>query len=147
MPKLILAILDEDFSKAREFVRKRINEAKEKIQLEVRKRLVAEMFSDDFEIETLEEGKRFNIVRVRIRKGKVERRKKVSNMAGYTFRKKGAGPAKLIRMSPIERRKRKISQRRGAIKRRSKMARIQQKMKRIRLKRRSLGLGQKNKKY
>lgn len=134
-------------TEARSKINSRMEELMESFAMEFKKRLVAEMYADDFEVETLEEGKRFNIVRVRIRKGKVERRKKVSNMPGYTFRKKGGGPAKLVRMSPIERRKRKISQRRGAIKRRSKMARIQQKMKRVRLKRRSLGLGSKNKKY
>jgi hypothetical protein len=63
------------------------------------------------------------------------------------FRKKGKGPAKLIRMTPTERRKRKLGARRGKIKRRAKAARIRQKMTRVRLKRKSLGLGKANKTY
>lgn len=140
-------ILSGKLAKAKEEFYALMEEKRERLILEAKKKFVAETYQDEWEVETLEEGKRFNIVRVRIRKGKVERRKKVSNLPGYTFRKKGDGPAKMVRMSPIERRKRKISQRRGAVKRRGKMARIQQKMKRVRLKRRSLGLGSKNKVY
>lgn len=97
--------------------------------------------------ETIDEAKRFSIVRVRIRKGKVQRRRKVSNIKGYTFRKKGSGAAKLIRMTPMERRKRRLGAKRGKIKRRGKKARIQQKMRIVRRKRAALGLGYKNKKY
>ena len=140
-------ILSGKLAEAKEEFYALMEEKRERLILEAKKKFVAETYQDEWEVETLEEGKRFNIVRVRIRKGKVERRKKVSNLPGYTFRKKGDGPAKMVRMSPIERRKRKISQRRGAVKRRGKMARIQQKMKRVRLKRRSLGLGSKNKVY
>jgi len=105
--------------------------------------------ADQFDVneETIDEGKRFSIVRVRIRKGKVQRRRKVSNIKGYTFRKKGSGAAKLIRMTPMERRKRRLGAKRGKIKRRGKKARIQQKMRIVRRKRAALGLGYKNKKY
>lgn len=65
----------------------------------------------------LTEG-RFKIVRVRIRKGKIQRRKKVSNIAGYTFRS-----GKFTRMSQKERRNRRQGQRRGKVKRKAKMAR------------------------
>jgi hypothetical protein len=140
-------IIEGKLAEAKEEFYALMEEKRERLILEAKKKFVAETYQDEWEVETLEEGKRFNIVRVRIRKGKVERRRKVSNLPGYTFRKKGDGPAKMVRMSPIERRKRKISQRRGAVKRRGKMARIQQKMKRVRLKRRSLGLGSKNKVY
>lgn len=140
-------IIEGKLAEAKEEFYALMEEKRERLILEAKKKFVAETYQDEWEVETLEEGKRFNIVRVRIRKGKVERRRKVSNLPGYTFRKKGDGPTKMVRMSPIERRKRKISQRRGAVKRRGKMARIQQKMKRVRLKRRSLGLGSKNKVY
>lgn len=88
----------------------------------------------------LTEAARFKIVRARIRKGKIQRRKKVSNIKGYTFRKKGKGPARLVKMTPQERRKRKIGQRRGKIKRKAKLSRTKQKMKRSLRKRRALGL-------
>ena len=70
------------------------------------------------EEETLDEA-RFKIVRARIRNGKVQRRKKVSTAPGLTFR-----GGKLTRMSPSERRHRKMGQRRGKLKRRAKMSRI-----------------------
>ncbi|MEX0598826.1 MAG: hypothetical protein WD512_20245 [Candidatus Paceibacterota bacterium] len=92
----------------------------------------------------LSEAARFRIVKARIRKGKVQRRRKVSNIKGYTFRKKGKGPPKLVRMTPQERRKRRLSQRRGKIKRRGKMARFRQRMKRALRRRKSLGLGSKS---
>ena len=62
---------------------------------------------------------RFKIVKARIRNGKVQRRKKVSTAPGLTFR-----GGKLTRMSPSERRHRKMGQRRGKLKRRAKMSRI-----------------------
>jgi len=67
--------------------------------------------------ETLDEA-RFKIVRARIRNGVVQRRKKVSTAPGLTFR-----GGKLTRMSPAERRHRKMGQRRGKLKRRAKLSR------------------------
>ena len=61
---------------------------------------------------------RFKIVKARIRNGVVQRRKKVSTAPGLTFR-----GGKLTRMSPTERRHRKMGQRRGKLKRRAKMSR------------------------
>ena len=71
----------------------------------------------NMEEETLDEA-RFKIVKARIRNGKVQRRKKVSTAPGLTFR-----GGKLTRMSPTERRHRKMGQRRGKLKRRAKMSR------------------------
>ena len=84
--------------------------------------------------EELDEA-RINIVKARVRGGKVQRRKKVSNVAGYTFR-----GGQLKRMSPMERRKRKLGQRRGKIKRRAKLQRTLVKRKRSLRKRQSIGL-------
>lgn len=61
--------------------------------------------------------KRFKIVN-RIRKGKVQRRKKVSTKDGYTFRN-----GRYVRMKAQERRRRKVSQRKAARKRKGKKAR------------------------
>ena len=85
--------------------------------------------------EQLDEA-RINIVKARVRGGKVQRRKKVSNVSGMTFR-----GGKLTRMSPAERRRRKLGQRKGKMKRRAKMARALMKRKRSLQRRKSLGLG------
>ena len=90
---------------------------------------------EDLDEEQLDEA-RFKIVKARIRGGKIQRRKKVSNVPGMTFR-----GGKLTRMSPAERRRRKMGQRKGKMKRRAKMTRTLMKRKRSLQKRRNLGLG------
>jgi hypothetical protein len=87
------------------------------------------------EEEELDEA-RIKIVKARIRGGKIQRRKKVSNVPGMTFR-----GGKLTRMSPAERRRRKMGQRRGKMKRKAKMTRTLMKRRRSLQKRRTLGLG------
>jgi len=84
--------------------------------------------------ETLDEA-RFKIVKARVRGGKVQRRKKVSNVEGYKLH-----DGKLKRMSPAERRRRKLGQKRGKIKRKSKMRMAMMKRKRSLRKRSSIGL-------
>jgi len=83
---------------------------------------------------TLSEA-RIKIVKIRIRRGKIQRRKKVSNVKGYTMR-----GGKLTRMTTRERMKRKIGQRRGKLKRRAKKARMLIARKRALRKRAALGL-------
>jgi hypothetical protein len=78
---------------------------------------------------------RIRIIKARVRGGKVQRRKKVSNVKGYTLR-----GGKLKRMSSKERLDRKIGARRGKIKRKAKMARAIIKRKRSLRKRASIGL-------
>jgi len=90
---------------------------------------------NDLKEEELDEA-RIKIVKARVRGGKIQRRKKVSNVPGMTFR-----GGKLTRMSPAERRRRKMGQRKGKMKRRAKMARTLMKRKRSLQKRRTLGLG------
>jgi len=91
------------------------------------------------EVEALDEAVqhsgRLNIIKARIRKGKVQRRKKVSAVAGYTLR-----GGKLTRMTPTERRKRRLGQRRGKIKRRRQMSRTLIKRKRSLVKRKAIGI-------
>jgi len=86
------------------------------------------------EEETLDEA-RIKIIKARIRGGKIQRRKKVSNVAGMTLR-----GGKLQRMSPAERRRRKMGARRAKIKRKSKMNRALMKRQRSLRKRKALGL-------
>ena len=78
---------------------------------------------------------RINIVRARVRGGKVQRRKKVSNVPGMTLR-----GGTLKRMSAAERRRRKMGARKGKMKRRAKLSRSLMKRKRSLQKRKSLGL-------
>ncbi len=78
---------------------------------------------------------RKKLIRARIRGGKVQRRKIVSAVKGYTIR-----GGKLTRMSSAERLRRRIAQRKGKVKRRAKMARALIKRKRSLRRRSSLGL-------
>lgn len=78
---------------------------------------------------------RKKLIRLRVRGGKVQRRKVFSAVKGYTIRK-----GKMVRISPSERLKRKIGARRAKVKRKAKLARALLKRKRSLIKRRSLGL-------
>jgi hypothetical protein len=78
---------------------------------------------------------RKKLVRARVRGGKVQRRKMVSAVKGYTIRS-----GKLTRMTAAERLRRKISQRKAKVKRKAKMARALIKRKRSLRKRKGLGL-------
>jgi hypothetical protein len=77
---------------------------------------------------------RVKIVKLRIRNGQVQRRKKVSNVPGFTLRN-----GKMTRMSPTERRNRKLGAKRGKVKRRAKMVQAVRKRQRSILKRKRLG--------
>lgn len=78
---------------------------------------------------------RLKVIKVRIRNGKVQRRKKVSGVKGYTLR---AG--RLKRITPGEHRRRKLGARRGKFKRKAKLSRIRTKMRRSLRRRHSMGL-------
>lgn len=78
---------------------------------------------------------RRKLVRARVRGGKIQRRKMVSAVKGYTIRS-----GKLTRMTAAERLRRKISQRKAKVKRKAKMARALIKRKRSLRKRKGLGL-------
>jgi len=98
---------------------------------------------DNYEIEVvedLEEGNiqrmgRTKLIRVRIRKGKVQRRIKKSAVPGFTIR-----GGKLTRMSPQERRHRKMAARRSKFKRKAKLSQSLRKRKMSIRKRSAMGL-------
>lgn len=108
-------------------------------------RLAAEMFENigvevSFEAEELSEGNiqkmgRTRIIRIRIRAGKVQRRVKKSSVPGFTIR-----GGKMIRMSSMERRHRKMAARRAKFKRRAKMKQSLRKRKMSLRKRGNYGL-------
>jgi hypothetical protein len=112
---------------------KHIYRAKSNIQGgEYAKRRVSQ--SEPINEEELEEA-RINIVKARIRGGKIQRRKRVSNVPGMTLR-----GGTLKRMSAAERRRRKMGARKGKAKRRAKLSRSLMKRKRSLQRRKSLGL-------
>lgn len=78
---------------------------------------------------------RTKVVRVRVRAGKVQRRKKLSTVKGYVYR-----GGRLVRMSPHEIRRRKMGARRAKIKRRSKLNQILRKRRISLRKRASMGV-------
>lgn len=84
--------------------------------------------------EQLLEAARVKVVALRIRNGQVQRRKRVSNVPGFTLR-----GGKLTRMSPTERRRRKLGARKAKIKRRAKIQQIVRKRARSIKQRKRLG--------
>jgi hypothetical protein len=86
------------------------------------------------DVDSIDES-RISIVRARVRGGKIQRRKRVSNVPGMTLR-----GGTLKRMSAAERRRRKMGARKGKMKRRAKLSRSLMKRKRSLQKRKSLGL-------
>ena len=78
---------------------------------------------------------RTKLVKLRIRGGKIQRRKKLSATKGYTTR-----GGKLIRMSPNERRHRKLAARRSKFKRRAKLRQSLRKRRMSLRRRASMGL-------
>ena len=78
---------------------------------------------------------RTKVVKARVRGGKVQRRKRLSDVKGYTIRS-----GKLKRMTAQERLRRKRGQRVGKIKRKAKQARALMRRKRSLRRRASLGL-------
>jgi hypothetical protein len=99
-----------------------------------KKQTVNDTEKGDLKEEELDEA-RISIVRARVRGGKIQRRKKVSNVPGMTLR-----GGTLKRMSAAERRRRKMGARKGKAKRRAKLSRSLMKRKRSLQKRKSLGL-------
>jgi hypothetical protein len=105
-------------SKLKQMVEDKLNHLKLRLAAEMFDNIGAEVY---FEEESLSEGNiqkmgRTRIIRIRIRAGKVQRRVKKSSVPGFTIR---AG--KMIRMTSMERRHRKMGARRAKFKRRAKI--------------------------
>lgn len=129
MKNFIKAIAEKKLDTAKELFNEEIVNIVEKKLLEMKKMIMAEDTTEE-----LEEA-RIAIVKARVRGGKIQRRKKVSNVAGYTLR-----GGQLKRMSVTERRNRRLGQRRGKIKRRAKLNRALMKRARSLRKRQALGI-------
>ena len=112
----------------------------DKLDVLIEERLTEEKAKMALEMFDLDEGNvqrmgRMKLVRVRIRKGKIQRRRKVSGVKGFTFR-----GGRMIRMSPMERRNRKMAARRSKFKRRAKLGQALRKRKMSLRRRSSMGL-------
>jgi len=134
MRSLIDAIFSNDLLEAKRILDERLDELADDALTDVKDDMALEMF--DVDLDKLEEGNimkmgRTKMIRVRIRGGKIQRRKKLSAVQGYTTR-----GGKLVRMSPVERRNRKMASRRSKFKRRAKLRQSLRKRK-ISLRRRS----------
>jgi len=134
MKSFIDALLSNNLIEAKRILDERLDELADDALTDVKDDMALEMFNVD--LDELEEGNimkmgRTKLIRVRIRNGKVQRRKKLSAVKGYTTR-----GGKLVRMSPVERRNRKMASRRSKFKRRAKLRQSLRKRK-ISLRRRS----------
>jgi len=145
--KLLESIISDDYNGANENLSESFVEILKDKLVETKKIVaakygVAELAEalESLEEEQIDEGNvtkmgRLNMIKARIRGGKVQRRVKKSAVKGMTLR---AG--KLVRMSPTEKRRRRMGARKAKIKRRAKLARALMKRKRSLMKRKALGL-------
>jgi hypothetical protein len=132
-----MSLIDFLFSNNITEAKRIISERIEKIvsaKLEEKKKQLSEEYLKEY-VPNIQKIGRSKLIRIRIRGGKVQRRKKVSGVQGFTYRS-----GRLTRMSQVERRKRRMSAMRARLKRRAKMGVILRKRKLSLRKRRSLGL-------
>jgi hypothetical protein len=135
--KLLSNNLVEAKKELEEKIQSLVNEKINQMKL----RIASEMYNDiDVYEEELTEGNilrmgRTKMIRVRIRKGKVQRRIKKSAVTGYTIRN-----GKMTRMSPLERRHRKMGARRSKFKRKAKLRQSLRKRKMSLRRRSAMGL-------
>jgi hypothetical protein len=133
---LIACFLSGNLEEARKLIDERIKELFEQ-KLEIIKERIVKEESEKLGLTEANVQKmgRTKLVRIRIRAGKVQRRKKFSSVPGYTIR-----GGKLVRMSSQERRHRKMGARRAKIKLRSKKNQILRKRKISLRKRKAMGV-------
>jgi len=133
MRDIVENILSNKLIDAQSLLEDKIYEILEDKLTEIKARMALEMF--DLDEGNIQKMGRTKLVKIRIRGGKVQRRKKVSGVQGYTMRS-----GRMIRMSPQERRNRKMAARRSKFKRRAKLGQALRKRKMSLRRRGSLGL-------
>lgn len=122
--------------KIRNLVEQKLNQIKLRVTAEIYEDIGVEVdFVDDLSEGNVLRMGRTKVVRVRIRQGKVQRRRKLSAVKGYTIR-----GGRMTRMSPMERRNRKIGARRSKFKRRAKLRQSLRKRKMSLRRRTAMGL-------
>ena len=133
MNDFVSKLLAGSLVEARELLEDKLDELIEERLTEEKAKMALEMF--DLNEGNVQRMGRMKLVRVRIRKGKIQRRRKVSGVKGFTFR-----GGRMIRMSPMERRNRKMAARRSKFKRRAKLGQALRKRKMSLRRRSSMGL-------
>ena len=133
MKDFVSKLLAGSLVEARELLENKLDELIEERLTEEKAKIALEMF--DLEEGNIQKMGRMKLVRVRIRKGKIQRRRKVSGVKGFTLR-----GGKMIRMTPMERRNRKMAARRSKFKRRAKLGQALRKRKMSLRRRSSMGL-------
>jgi hypothetical protein len=133
MKDFVSKLLAGSLVEARELLEDKLDELIEERLTEEKAKLALEMF--DLEEGNIQRMGRMKLVRIRIRKGKVQRRKKVSAVKGFTMR-----GGRMVRMSPMERRHRKMAARKSKFKRRAKLGQALRKRKMSLRRRNSMGL-------
>jgi hypothetical protein len=139
MKDFVSKLLSNKLLEARNELDERIKDLVDEKLNQVKLRIAAEMY-EDIGIDNINEANvlrmgRTKLVKVRVRKGKIQRRKKLSAVKGYTIRS-----GKLTRMMPSERRHRKLSARRSKFKRRAKLKQALRKRRMSNRKRTAMGL-------
>jgi hypothetical protein len=113
---LVECFLSGNLTEARKLIDERFKELFEQKLEIIKLRIVAEESAKlNLDEANIQKMGRTKLIRVRIRAGKVQRRKKFSTVPGYTIR-----GGRVVRMSSQERRHRKMGARRAKIKLRSK---------------------------
>jgi hypothetical protein len=144
MKEIVTLIFEGKLTEAKERLEEFINQKIEAKLFEKRLDIIHEMYDGldcDLNIEELDEGKnvqrsgRVKVVRVRVRGGKVQARKKFSAVKGYTIR-----GGKMVRMSSQEQQKRKLGARKAKFKRRAKLQQALRKRQRSISKRKAMGI-------
>jgi hypothetical protein len=133
MKDFVSKLLAGSLVEARELLEDKLDELIEERLTEEKAKMALEMF--DLDEGNVQKMGRMKLVRVRIRKGKVQRRRKVSGVKGFTLR-----GGKMIRMSPMERRNRRMAARKSKFKRRAKLGQALRKRKMSLRRRSSMGL-------
>lgn len=137
MNDFVSKLLSENLIEAKNILNETLKEIiKEKLN-QVKLRISAEMYEsiDLDEAKNVTKQGRTKTIRVRIRNGKVQRRKKMSAIKGYTIR-----GGKLVRMSAAERRHRKAGARKAKNKRRAKLRQALRKRRMSLKKRKAMGI-------
>ena len=145
MKKMVDNMFLGNYSVVKEELNNRLQELVNEKVNQLKLRLAAEMYGDvgvdvEFVEEDLSEANvqkmgRTKMIRVRVRGGKVQRRIKKSAVPGFTLR-----GGKMVRMSTMERRHRKMAARRAKFKRRAKMKQAIRKRQRSLRRRKAMGL-------
>ena len=138
MDGFIDKLLNNQLVESKEVLDQYLNDLVDQKLDQIKLRLASEMFETSNISEAVRNVMkigRTKTFRVRIRKGKIQRRKKLSAVKGWTIR-----GGKMTRMSPLERRNRKMGARRSKTKRRAKLGQSLRKRIMSLRKRRAMGL-------